>query len=250
MKYFYLLGEAADAPITGATPDVILLHRMLRVTLAPWIGDASTIPSYERNLIDAIKKQESFNIFDCIIQEIWNVAVTPSRACAYAPFIMSFIEHVFGLSFMKNVMHKPQLPSSAHRFHQAPPPPPSTLAALSSSRGPGSSKGRSGIFKLFKGLVSMCQRTNHRLDIIEQKLDANAYNHWLIHSKLQIEEPLEEVSDANGLPEPNDLFAFLTPDELNYFEMGESHLGGGPCGSEDNGSDDDYEDNDHVEATE
>jgi hypothetical protein len=92
MKNFYLPGEATNATtITGATPYVILLHQMLRVTLAPWISDASAIPSYERNLIDSIMKQESFNIFDYILQDIWNVAVTPSRACAYAPFIMSFI---------------------------------------------------------------------------------------------------------------------------------------------------------------
>jgi hypothetical protein len=106
LKQFYLPREVANAPtITGVTPNILLLHHMLRVTLAPRIGDASTIPSYERNLIDAIKKQELFNIFDYILQEIWNVAITPSRACAYAPFIMSFIEHVSGLTFVKDVKH-------------------------------------------------------------------------------------------------------------------------------------------------
>jgi hypothetical protein len=78
---------------------------MLRVTLALRIGDASTMPSYERNLIDYIKKQEPFNVFDYILQKFWNIAVTPSRACAYATFIMPFIEHVFGQTFMKNVCH-------------------------------------------------------------------------------------------------------------------------------------------------
>jgi hypothetical protein len=255
LKQFYLPREVANAPtITGATPDILLLHHMLRVTLAPRIGDASTIPSYDRNLIDAIKKQELFNIFDYILQEIWNVAITPSRACAYAPFIMSFIEHVSGLTFVKDVKHweiKPQLPSSANRFHKAPPPPPSTTAALSSSRGPSSSMGRSGIFKLFKGLFSMCQWTNHRLDFIEKKLDGNAYNHRLIHSKLQIQGNLKEVSEVKDLQEPIDPFAFLTLDELNYFEMGESHLCGGPSGDEDNGSDnDDGDEDDDNEATE
>jgi hypothetical protein len=69
LKHFYLPREVANAPtITGATPDVIHLHQMLRVILAPRIGDAPAIPSYERNLIDAIKKQEPFNIFDYILQ--------------------------------------------------------------------------------------------------------------------------------------------------------------------------------------
>jgi hypothetical protein len=106
MGYMYLPGSTPNpSSIAGISPDVITLHRMLRVTLAPRIGDASTIPSYERNLIDAIKKQEPFNIFDYILQEIWNVVVTPSQACAYAPFIMSFIEHVTGLTFVKDVPH-------------------------------------------------------------------------------------------------------------------------------------------------
>jgi hypothetical protein len=181
IKHMYLLGSAASAPtITGISPDVILLHQMLRVTLAPRIVDASSIPSYERNFIDAIKKQESFNIFDYILQEIWSVAVTPSRECAYAPFIMSIIDHLSGLTFVKDVRHsdlKPRWPSSDNRFHRAPPPLPSTVADPSASCSSGSSKGCSSIFKLFKGLVSMCQRTNRRLGVIEQKLDVNAHNH-------------------------------------------------------------------------
>jgi hypothetical protein len=224
MGYMYLSGEAANAPtITGISPDVILLHWMLRLTLAPRIGYASSIPSYERNLINAIKKQESFNVFDYILQEIWNVAVTPSRACAYAPFIMSFMEHMSGLTSVKDVRHpdlKPQLPSLINWFHRAPPPPPSTATSSHASRGPDSSKGCSSLFKLFMGIVSMCQRTNCRLDMIEQKLDANAYNQRRIHSKLQIEEPLKEVQEDEDLPKPIDSFLFLTLDELNYFEMG------------------------------
>jgi hypothetical protein len=106
MGYMYLSGEAANAPtITGISPYVILLHRMLRVTLALSIGDASSIPSYERNLINTIKNQESFNVFDYILQAICNVAVTPSQACAYAPFIMSFMKHMSGLTSMKDVRH-------------------------------------------------------------------------------------------------------------------------------------------------
>jgi hypothetical protein len=97
MAYLYLSStDPNPSSINRISPDVITLHQMFRVTLDPRIGDASTIPSYERNLIDAIKKQEAFHVFDYILQEIWNVAVTTSRACSYAPFIMSFIEHVIG----------------------------------------------------------------------------------------------------------------------------------------------------------
>jgi hypothetical protein len=57
MGYMYLPESTPNPPsISGISPNIITLHRMLRVTLAPRIGDASTIHSYERNLIDAIKK--------------------------------------------------------------------------------------------------------------------------------------------------------------------------------------------------
>jgi hypothetical protein len=107
------------------------------------------------------------------------------------------------------------------------------------------------MFKLFKGHVSMCQRTNCRLDVIEPKLDANAYNQRLIHSKLQIEVPLKEVPKDEDLPEPIDPFTFLTLDELNYFEMDESHfrgVSGGADSGDDNGSDNDYEEEDNDVA--
>jgi hypothetical protein len=84
-------------------------------------------------------------------------------------------------------------------------------------------------------------------------LNTNAHNHRHIHSKLQIEEPLKEVSEVKDLQEPTDPFTFLTPDELNYFEMGDSHFGGvsSDAGGSDsgNGSNNDYVEDDD-EATE
>jgi hypothetical protein len=78
----------------------------------------------------------------------------------------------------------------------------------------------------------------------------HTYNNRLIQSKLQIEEPLKEVSKAKDFLESIVPFAFLTPDELNYFEMGDSHFGGGGAGgSDDKESDRDYEEDDNK-ATE
>jgi hypothetical protein len=37
------------------------------MTLAPRIGDATTMPGYERNLIDVIIKPKWFNVFDFIV---------------------------------------------------------------------------------------------------------------------------------------------------------------------------------------
>jgi hypothetical protein len=96
------------------------------------------------------------------------------------------------------------------------------------------------MFKLFKGLFTMCQCTNYCLDIIERKQDATLKNQHLIHQRLHIEEPLEEVAEEEELPKPIDPFTFLTLDELAYFEMGRPHVGGDD--GSDNVNDDIYED--------
>jgi hypothetical protein len=83
----------------------------------------------------------------------------------------------------------------------------------------------------------MCQRTNHRLDVIKQKLDANSYNHKLIHSKLQIKEPLKEVSDGeDDLPEPIILLPTLLWTSLPTLRWATPILrgtGGGDSGNSD-----------------
>jgi hypothetical protein len=166
----------------------------------------------------------------------------PLWSCGYALQIMMMIEKISDITFINDMVildiksQSPTAPtitkvvpppSATPSTHSGKAPSSSTTAAPRAPSTSGSTKGRSGMLKLFKGLISMCQRTNRRLDVIKQKLDANSYNHKLIHSKLQIKEPLKEVSDAeDDLPEPIDPFAYLTPDELVYFEMGDSHLGG------------------------
>jgi hypothetical protein len=50
---------------------------MRRRTLAPRIDDSDAIPAYERNLLDALMKNEHFDVFDYIVDEIWNIAINP-----------------------------------------------------------------------------------------------------------------------------------------------------------------------------
>jgi hypothetical protein len=40
-------------------PHFVVLHRMRRRTLASRIGDSDVIPTYERNLLDALKKNDT-----------------------------------------------------------------------------------------------------------------------------------------------------------------------------------------------
>jgi hypothetical protein len=66
-----------NAPtITNFKPEMIVLHRVIRKTLAPGEGDSSRVPQFERNLLKAIFEKTKFNAFDFIIQEIWNIAIS------------------------------------------------------------------------------------------------------------------------------------------------------------------------------
>jgi hypothetical protein len=84
----------------------------MRRTLAPRIGDSDAILAYERNLLDALMKFEWFDVFDYIIDEIWNIAINPQRSCGFAPYIMCLIEVVAHERFYKDV-HMSHSPCSS-----------------------------------------------------------------------------------------------------------------------------------------
>ena len=207
MKHLYQPGLPCNPPrITNALPDVLLLHRMLRVTLIPKIGDATAMAGYERNLIDAIRKDAHFNVFDFIIQEIWNIVITPNRACAYAPYIMSMIEHVSKRTFVKDVVHqdlKPQIPSAASR----PPPTASTS----------SSTGRSGVLKFLKGIFAMCQRTQDTVDSVRARQNVLLENQCNLHRLTPNAPAFVEFAEEPVPPPVADPFSSLTPQEMTYF---------------------------------
>jgi hypothetical protein len=95
MVSMYVPDSGFDAPkIDGLLLHFVVLHRMRRKTLAPRIGDSNAIPAYEQNLLDVIMKNEHFNVFDYIVNEIWNITINPLRSCGFAPFIMCMIESV------------------------------------------------------------------------------------------------------------------------------------------------------------
>jgi hypothetical protein len=73
--------------VEGLLPHFLTLHRMMRKTLAPWIGYSEVIPAYERNLLDALMRLERFDIFEYIVDEIWNITTNQLRSCGFAPYI-------------------------------------------------------------------------------------------------------------------------------------------------------------------
>jgi hypothetical protein len=58
---------------------------MMRKTLTPRIGYLEVIPAYERNLLDALMKPVHFDIFEYIMDKIWNIVTNPLRLCGFAP---------------------------------------------------------------------------------------------------------------------------------------------------------------------
>jgi hypothetical protein len=73
--------------VDGLLPHFLVLDRMMRKTLAPRIGYSKVIPAYDWNLLDALMKPVRFNVFEYIVDVIWNITTNPLRSCGFAPYI-------------------------------------------------------------------------------------------------------------------------------------------------------------------
>jgi hypothetical protein len=137
--------------VEGILPHFAVLHRLMRRTLALRIGDSDAIPAYERNLLDAIMKNEHFDAFDCVIDEIWNIAINPQRSCGFSPYIMCMIEVVAHERFYKDLTHEPLRPAipkpPAHR-HISPPPDVAPTRTIHRGGASSSSSSNSGFLKM------------------------------------------------------------------------------------------------------
>jgi hypothetical protein len=63
--------------VEGLLSHFLVLHRMMRKTLAPRIGCSDVIPTYERNSLEALMKPVRFDVFEYIVNEIWKIATNP-----------------------------------------------------------------------------------------------------------------------------------------------------------------------------
>jgi hypothetical protein len=88
MTPMYIPNSDFQAPkIDWLLPHFLVLHRMMRKTLALRIGYSEAIPPYEQNLLDSLMKPMRFDVFEYIIDEIWNIATNPLRSCGFSPYI-------------------------------------------------------------------------------------------------------------------------------------------------------------------
>jgi hypothetical protein len=162
----YESSDFTTPTITNFKLEMIVLHLVIRKTLAPREGDSSRVPQFEQNLLKAITKKTKFNAFDFIIQEMWNVSISNTRSCAYAPYILVLIEAVSKRTFVKDVEHTPLHPKK--QYSSLPPSPDSVPSATTTSSDEplSSSSGRSAFFKFFKGLFSICQSNKQSMDVV------------------------------------------------------------------------------------
>jgi hypothetical protein len=90
MAPLYIPDSGSQPPppkVEGLLPHFLMLHRIMKKTLSPWIGYSEAILAYERNLRDALMKPMCFDVFEYIVDEIWNIATKPLRSRGFAPYI-------------------------------------------------------------------------------------------------------------------------------------------------------------------
>jgi hypothetical protein len=95
MTPMYVQDRGFQPPkVEGMLPHFLVLHQMWRRTLALRIGYSEAIPAYERNLLDALMKPVHFDVFEYIVDEIWNIATNPLKSYGFAAYIQFMIGSV------------------------------------------------------------------------------------------------------------------------------------------------------------
>jgi hypothetical protein len=160
--------------VEGLLPHFLMLHWMMRKTLALRICYSEAIPAYDRNFLDALMKPVRFDVFEYIADEIWNIATNPLRSCGLAPYILDMIEVVTKEKFYKDTRHEPLRPT-VPKDPRAPRAGSSTVAVAPSHTthsGCASSapSANSSILKMLWGIFATCRRMDHCMDVLDQRL--------------------------------------------------------------------------------
>jgi hypothetical protein len=208
--------------VDGLFPHFLVLHKMMRKTLALRIGYSEAIPAHEQNLLDALMKPVRFDVFEYIVDEIWNITTNPLRPCGFAHYIQYMIEVVAHKKFYKDVRHDslhPAVPKDPRTHCDS-----SSILATAPSRttrsgGASSTPSvNSDILKMFQGIFTTCRHTDQCMDVMELRLQIVRRNQEIIHN--QQDEPLLEFPDVHVFPPIPGPYASLTPAELAAFGIG------------------------------
>jgi hypothetical protein len=243
--------EFCAPKIEGILPHFAVLHRMRRRSLVLRISDSDAIPTYERNLLDPIVKNEHFDVSDYIINEIWNIAINPQRYCGFAPYIMCMIEVMAHERLYKDAAHEPlctAVPKGPARRHTSPPPDVAPTRTNHSGGASSSSSSNSSFLKMFYGIFTMCCCIDQRMNVIECRIDIIRRNQEIIHS--QRDESLIEFLDEPIYPLVLDPYASLTSGELAAFGIGPSRAPIAGSNNDDDGDEEAANDDEEMEDNE
>jgi hypothetical protein len=122
---------------------------MMRKTLAPRIGYSEAIPTYQMLVC--------FDVFEYVVDEIWNIATNPLRSCGFAPYIQFMIESMAQEKFYKDVCHDslcpavPMDPRASCAGSSAAPSRTTRIGGAPSAPAPNFS-----IFKILWGIFATC----------------------------------------------------------------------------------------------
>jgi hypothetical protein len=132
-------------------------------------------------------KPVRFDIFEYIVDEIWNIAKNPLRSCGFAPYIQYMIEVVTKEKLYKDVAHEPLRPAVPKdpRDPRAGSSTPTASPSHTTRSGGASSTPslNSSIFKMFRGIFATCWSTDQCMDVMEQRLQIVQCNQEIIHSQ-------------------------------------------------------------------
>jgi hypothetical protein len=220
MTPIYIQDSGFQPPkVEGLLPHFLVLHQMMRRTLAPMIDYSEVIPAYERNLLDALMKPVRFDVFKYIMDEIWNIATNPLRSCSFATYIQFMIESVSQEKFYKDVRHDslcsavPKDPRASRAGSSAAP-----SRTTHSGGAPSAPATNSDILNMLRGIFTTCRRTDQCLDVMDQRHQIVRRSQEIIHS--QWDEPLQEFLDIPVFPPVPNPYGSLTPAELAAFDIG------------------------------
>jgi hypothetical protein len=168
-------------------------------------------------------KSVRFDVFEYIVDEIWNIATNPLRSCGFAPYIEFMIESVAQEKLYKDVRHDslcPAVPRDPRASRASSSASPSRTTR--SGGAPSTPATNSGILKMLQGIFATCRCTDQRLDVMDQRLQIVRCNQEIIHS--QRDEPLQEFPDIPIFSPVLDPYSLLTPTELAAFGIGPARV--------------------------
>jgi hypothetical protein len=226
----YAPGAKAHPPrVLNFLPELNTLHRLLRATLAPGIGDSSACPQYERNLIQYYVQKKWFSVFDYMLQEIISISRIALRSCGYAPQIMMLIEKVSEIEFFKD--H--EITDLKLQFSTAPiitkdvpststPPWSARSGSVVPPSAPPSSSSSGGVLRVLKSMFAWCRDTHQRQNVpLSNQRHQN--EKWGINEFDDFSLPV--------LPLDDDPFASLSTADIAAMEVADDDTKGG-SGSE------------------